>query len=467
MFLGREEEKKAISEFISEDRKTVLAVYGRRRVGKTSLVIGCLQEAKDVVINYTCEKDDYFQNVFKFLDRAKTALGNIPLPSFDNFRDIFGYFRTFFSNRKLIVFLDEFPYLFNENMDDPRLSEFQAIIDESQNSNLKIILCGSSLHFMNSAFSSYANPLYGRADKFVELRPFTFLETKKFFPKRNFRDIFLAYGISGGIPIYLSILLSYSNIEKAMENECFSYNGYFFKEAIHFLKGEFDETVVIERILSCLGGEERNTSEIAKRANIKVNGINYHLNKLEGAYFVKKVENAFEGKKKETKWVLSDPFFRFYYAYIANNQDLIALAGKKSFRVIFTEEAEAAFLSRIYEMIASELVVSLALNDELPFVPKSFQKWRGKEKKKDGETVEREIDGVFYDEKNVLFIECKYRNKLVGTKVLDGLKDKANFVNYGNRKPYYLLMSLKGFTSNLIESKDGSVYLVKEDRLLN
>lgn len=462
MFLGRNEEIKDINSFIETD-KTVLAVSGRRRVGKTSLVIDALKDLSDfVIVNYTCEKGEYAYNLQKFIERVKTALGGVPFPAFTDFRDVFEYLRNMYGHRRFIIFLDEFPYLFSENIDDPRISEFQAIIDESQHSNIKIILCGSSVHFMNDAFSSYANPLYGRADKFIELRPFTFLETKEFFPDRSFHDVFLAYGISGGIPIYLDILLSYQDIDEALKKECFSPNGYFYQEATHFLKSEFDDILAIEKILSYIGLEKRNTSDIAEHTNIKVGGINYHLKKLETAKFIHKVENAFEEKGKETKWKITDPFFRFYYSFISSNRDFILLAGKNSYDVLYSEEREAMFLSKIYELIAPELVLSLSLQKSLPFVPITYKKWRGKIGKDGGEY---EIDGVYYDEKNVLFVECKYRNKLVGKNVLDDLRMKSSYVKSGGRKKHYLLMSLKGFTQDLLNEKGDDVFLVKEDEI--
>lgn len=464
MFLGRSEEINIVKEFL-EGNKTLLAVYGRRRVGKTSLVLEALSQTEGLVLNYTCEKGDYSNNINRFSERIRLALNLPSFPSFTNFRDLFSYLRTAYRDSKIVVFLDEFPYLFDENLDDPRVSEFQAIVDESKNSNLKMILCGSSVHFMSDAFGNYANPLYGRADRFLELRPFSFLETKEFFKGKSFRDIFLAYGVSGGIPLYLETLLSYKNIDEALKNECFSYNGYFYMEAVHFLKSEFDDTKSVEKILSVLGSEERTTSEIASRAGIKVNGINYHLNKLASTFLIKKVENAFVGKTKETRWRIADPFFRFYYGFIAPNADFIALAGKDSYKAIFTPEAEALFLSRIYEAIAPELVVKLASSGKIPFIPKIYRKWRGKRKTPEG-IREVEIDGVFYDEKNVLFVECKYRHKVVGQNILDDLAQRSKAIDSDGRKPYFLLMSLNGFTPELQENLGKNVYLIEEDRLV-
>ena len=183
MLYFREKEIEKLNVFFSTPRKKAMAIYGRRRTGKTKLVTDYIAglETKDIVY-YQVASFDYTVALGDFKNALKTVLSDNPLiDAFVSFKDIFAYLSETKSTALIKgIIIDEFPFLAKKNPDI--VTEFQWIIDHGLGS-AKLILLGSNRSFMKKQISDTESPLYGRFDEIIEILPFSFENIQTLFPK--------------------------------------------------------------------------------------------------------------------------------------------------------------------------------------------------------------------------------------------------------------------------------------------
>ena len=216
MFIGREKELERIQELYDSDKFEFLVLYGRRRVGKTCL----LREfaSKHSCIFFSAQEKNDRLNLEDFSKLVLNYFGDTYLGVFQSWEVLFEYIGKRCHEDKLVLIIDEFPFMASEN---PAIkSMLQHIIDHLWSErNILLILCGSSVSFMENEVMGYKSPLYGRVTAQFELRPFDYYESAQFFPKYSNVEKILAYGILGGIPCYLQAFNDKYSIEKNIERQ--------------------------------------------------------------------------------------------------------------------------------------------------------------------------------------------------------------------------------------------------------
>jgi len=436
----REKELRILEDFQNNDLHKACAIYGRRRVGKTELILAYIREHDpESCYYYQCTGYDYATCLSDFKSVLRRDFSDDTIfDSLASFRDVFSYLSKV-RNKSYFIVIDEFPFLCRKN--DDAAVEFQWIIDHALGSS-KLVLLGSNLSFMKSQINDTEAPLYGRFDDMIEVMPFTFQEIKELFPV--FEDAVDVYAVTGGIAQYVMMFREYNSVREAVLSLFFDKNGRLFQETRNLLMQELRDVTTYISVLRALGSGEKDSGQIAAKAGIDARGVFAYLNKLIDMGIVSIVGNPLSAKKHDKRYRISDSLFRFSFTFIEPNVSMISAIGQESARFILDDRYHE-FLGAAYEDIIRSSCYGYAAAGILPFMPVTVGKWWGNVRSND-EWRETEVDLIAYDAHNIVIGECKYKNKMIGLKELEELKAKVPFIATGGRKAYILLASRAGFT---------------------
>ena len=213
--IGRLDELNQLERFYNSSKFEFLTMYGRRRIGKTTILREFAGRHKALFFSAQ-EKNDSL-NLLDFSKMVQTFFEGSFISSFQNWEAAFEYITGKISDKKLVLIIDEFPFLAEPN---PSIkSILQHTIDHVwKGKNIFLILCGSSVSFMLNDVMGYKSPLYGRITGNMEVKPFDYLESAEFFPNYSKTEKAIAYGILGGVPRYLEAFSSEISLEENIKN---------------------------------------------------------------------------------------------------------------------------------------------------------------------------------------------------------------------------------------------------------
>ena len=198
MFIGRKRELEALEKLYRTDRFQFPVIYGRRRVGKTALINQFVQ-GKDAIY-FTGVETNEKQNLENFSKSIWARMADSgEAPVFASFQAALEYVFQLSEKQRLILVIDEYPYVARASKS--LASTLQMLIDQhKETSKLYLILCGSSMSFMENHVLAYKAPLYGRRTAQFKIQPFTFWEAKDCFYRFSGQELAMVYGIVGGTP---------------------------------------------------------------------------------------------------------------------------------------------------------------------------------------------------------------------------------------------------------------------------
>ena len=457
MFYYREDEFKQLNRFLNHSSAKAMAIYGKRRTGKTRLITEFIQKDinHSVFIYFQCTSYDYHACLTDFLSIVrKTFPDETYLPSMPSFKDTMVALSKAHSE-SLCIIIDEFPFLAKKDENVP--VEFQWIIDHGLGS-IKLILLGSNLSFMKKQIGNREAPLYGRFDEIMEVRPFTFSQVQALFPSQD--DAMKVYSMTGGVAQYVMFFLDYPSVQEATASLFFSPDGRLIREAPNMLLQELRDPTTYEQILRALGGSDKTTPQIAEQSGLDSKGLSPYLNRLQELNLVSVVNNPLSSEKRKQRFRIIDALFRFHYTFIEPNMSLINSLREKAVDYVLDHRYQE-FIGVTYEDIIRDSCIQYALNQRIPFMPRTIGKWWGPVFKNNA-WQESEVDLIAYNDQHLLVGECKYRTKAVGLKEMDDLKLKAQFIPAGKRELFYLLASKSGFTVDILSLQDPHVILIDQ-----
>ena len=247
MFIGREKELSYLNEFYQKPGLGMTVIYGRRRIGKSTLISEFVKDKK--VIFYTATKVGKERNLELFSKQVTDVfLAGIQDINFRTIEAVFDFIAQNMSDEKMLLVIDELPYWAEK--DEALLSVLQKYIDTVwQDKNLKIILCGSALSFMENKVLSEKSPLFGRRDSQIKLEAFDYLDAAQFVPKYSYEDKAICYGITGGVAKYLSMIDPKKNLDENIVRLFFRTDGYLYDETRNLLTQEFSDITVVNNII--------------------------------------------------------------------------------------------------------------------------------------------------------------------------------------------------------------------------
>ena len=219
-------------------------------------------------IKYTAIEQNDYLNLSSFSDSVLSIYPSARsyLDTFADWEKAFDYICEQAGNEKVILFIDEYPYLANKN--NSISSILQKVIDNNfLNSNIMLILCGSSMSFMEEQVLGYQSPLYGRRTMQMKVIPFDFFDTIKMFPNETDYNKLLAYSVTGGIPQYMKFIKNDKTIEEGIINSFLNKNGSLFEEPGNLLKQELREPAIYNSIINAIARGATRVNDISTKIN--------------------------------------------------------------------------------------------------------------------------------------------------------------------------------------------------------
>lgn len=358
--------------------------------------------------------------------------------------------------------IDEYPYL--ASCAEGIASIFQILIDRfHQDSKLFLILCGSSMSFMENQVMGYKSPLYGRRTCQYKIKPFDFFEVEKYYENASREDIAILYGITGGIPLYMSMMDDELTIEDNIKNNFLTSSAYLFEEPLNLIKQECRDASQYNTIIGAIAQGASRLSEICSKTGIDTALASSYLNKLSGLGIVKKEIPFGLSNSKKSIYVLEDFMFRFWYRFV---QDYISAINRGMADQVYLriEPNLSDYMGEVFEEICKQYLWRLLLERKTAVNFMDLGRWWGA----DPETrqqVEIDIMGI-EDKETALFGECKWRNEKTDLQVLEKLIAHSKLFPY--KKKHFYLFSKSGFTKGCLERAEemGNVTLVTYEEML-
>lgn len=447
MFIGRQQELEKLNMMYDSGQFEFAVIYGRRRVGKTTLIKEFCKGKKAIYFvareaNDIINLENFSTDVFNVT--SKESAGNVYFP---NWEKAFDYIYKISCDERIILVIDEYPYLAQSNR--AISSVIQAHIDmRLKDSKLFLILCGSSMSFMEYQVLGYKSPLYGRRTAQFKIKPFTYYESAQMLEGFSAEDQALLYGITGGIPEYLARISMNLSVKENIKNLYLSESGRLFEEPQNLLKQELREPATYNGIIAAIANGASKLNEIATKNGLESNKCAKYISSLIALGIIKKEKSLTEDESRKSIYLLNDMMFRFWYRFIPGNMSSIA-SGLSNY---VYDKAVAPHLSnymgQIFEQMCTQYLIRENAAMSLPFVFGRIGRWWGNnpEKKR-----QEEIDILAVDDENAIFGECKWENEPAGIGVLNELVEKSRLFKQYKYK-HYMIFSKSGFTAELEES---------------
>ena len=461
-FVNRVEELEILERSYSSNNASLFILYGRRRVGKTELINKFIHN-RGVYFLATTEGDRENINNFKSVISKYLEDVSILKASFDNWHSFFSVlvssssFHTKSKESKVIIAIDEFPYLIEANRAIP--SVFQKIYDTLlKKMNVMLILSGSSISIMENEVLSYRSPLYGRRTGQLKLKPLKFRYLAHFL-EYEFEDLCRTYFVFGGIPEYLLKLDPEVGFWENVSGKILSKGSPLYEEAEFLLRTEFREPRNYMLILRSISYGNHKLAEICDYTGLDKSMVSKYLDVLMsvGLVISEKPFGASEKFKRRLYWI-SDQYLKFWFRYVLPHKSEIesshnggVLEGIKADFLIFAGEQ--------FENLMKELILEGILGR--PF--DTVSRWWGTNGSgKKGSDVE-EIDIVAHSEirRELLFAECKWTKSPVSMDVVEDLKMKSETLKkqFPGEKYTYAVFSKSGFRGNYKELSDDTILM--------
>ncbi|MCR5620829.1 MAG: ATP-binding protein [Treponema sp.] len=466
MFIGRKEELSMLEEAYSSGRFEFLVLYGRRRIGKTSLLKEFSSRHKTLL--YSAQEKNDALNLLDFSKSVQDYFEGRFFGAFADWEAAFSYITgRAKASERLVLVIDEFPFIAMEN---PSIkSILQHTIDHGWNgSNIFLILCGSSISFMEDEVLAHKSPLFGRSTMHLELKSFDYLQSVEFFPGYKNEDKLLAYGILGGVPCYLDAFDGRKGIRENVALKILREGSFLKDEPLFLLRQELREPAVYNSIFEAIAGGSTRINDIASKIHEEPQKCAKYLRTLQAIRLVKKsIPCGEDDSSRKSVYGISDNFFLFWYHFLFERKSYFELIGaEKSSEEIFRPENMNTYMGHIFEGICLEYMLRLARLGRLPFVPEHYGRWWGNNPVR---KTQDDIDVLMRDRagERIVICECKYRNEQFGKVEFETMLSRRSIFPHA-REIWYYAFSKSGFSGWVRENEAAwNVTLVSIDDMFS
>lgn len=455
MFIGREREVAALDRLYESNKFEFAVIYGRRRVGKTALINHFIDNKEAIYfIGVESNEKQNLENFSKSI--IEYSSGIEAETSFLSFQAALEYVFKLAEKKRFILAIDEYPYVARSSKS--LASTLQLLIDKYKDtSKLMLILCGSSMSYMEDEVLAYKSPLYGRRTAQMKIFPFSFDEACRYLKNYSDEDKALAYGIVGGTPQYLLQMDDRLSIEDNIKNTYLNPISFLYEEPTNLLKQEVREPAIYTAIITAIAVGASRMSDISNKVGEDSNICANYLKSLINLGIVKKETPYGEKTSRKSIYSIEDNMFRFWYRFVPNNNSVI-MRGAADIVYRRIEPQLSEYMGAVFEEICKQYLWKLLLDGNSPVEFSELGRWWGNDPIEKKQT-EIDIMGE-QDKKTALFGECKWTNEKVDLGVLETLIKRSKLFSYIN--VHLFLFSRSGFTKGCIDKANelGNVSLV-------
>ena len=456
-FIGRSAERGRMRRIMERQPFSVILVYGRRRVGKSELIKQCLRETNVKSIYYECRQTAELSNAASLAGLIAEAFGFPPL-SFGSMEACLEYLFRMAAEQDLILVLDEYPYLREKvhGLD----SILQSLIDAYQDrSKMKLILCGSFVDVMKSLLMK-ENPLYGRVDLTIDLKPMDYWESALFYPDYSAEDKVRLFSVFGGIPYYNRLIDSGATVRDNIAELIASPGARLENEVAMYLKSEISKMTNANEVFEALARGYSRFNDILSQSHVSSSPtLADVLDRLIRMEVVEKQAPINdENNRRKAGYFITDPLSRFYFRYIFRYASQLSVMDQTVFwdRYI-QEDFENQFVPQAFETVCRQYLIRQNRLGRLPEVFDRIGKYWYDDP---GSKTNGEFDVVTQDPKGYIFYEVKFRKGAITDSVI---RTEIEQVEKTKLRPYqYGFFSRSGFS---VERADSRVSLIPLEKL--
>jgi AAA+ ATPase superfamily predicted ATPase len=432
-FVDRDVELDQLTDFYESETADFVVIYGRRRLGKSELVRQSIADRDDAVYYQAVESTAQNQ-LEQFVDTATARF-----PSLQNVRRDWESLLEALGDDDAIVVIDEFPFLIEENESLP--SRIQRVWDtELQETEMTLVLVGSSISVMEDKVLSGSAPLYGRLTATIDLGALSVADARQFFPEYDPETALTAWSIYGGTPYYLQTIDTDQQLGANVQQTILSERGLLYSEPEFLLRTELRHPNTYFSILRALAHGRRTPNEIAGMAGLESGSLSTYLQKLRRLRLVERHIPVTESPtaSKRGRYRIAAPLFRFWFRFVYGNQDQLRILGEDAYDELVVPE-RADYVSPLFERLCQQAVPTL--------IDRQFRdvgQWWFKE---------NELDVLGLTNDGPVAGECKFTAQPMSEGVLADLERTASEVRWADGptagEPLYGLFSRSGYTDDL------------------
>ena len=459
IFIGRTEELHALRSKAADTEFKMAVIYGRRRVGKTTLVNHFINDSGCRAISFMAVETGEQELIRMMSNEVVSALtpDMAEIITLDSFEKIFDYVAKLAVHERIIFFIDEYPYLAKQC---PYMNSLlQKYIDTVfKKTQLYLILCGSMMGSMQDEVLSSSSPLHGRSDLELKIQPFNYLETAQFMPDYTNEEKAVVYGLTSGVAKYIEQFDPKIPLEENISSQFFNNTGYFTEEQIKtIVTGDKKNPAVYNSIIAAIANSHTKYNDIS--STVGIDDISYYLNNLCVSGIIEKRVS------KKPYYVLSDSMLAFWFRYVRNALSLINAGRGALYYERNVKGKMHEYMGAVFESMAKQYIYKNMGTDELPVFVTDLSEYQSGIKE-NNEVKHIEIDILGTLNKDIILVgECKFKNELFGKDEYDSFMDKIKYIRTND--PVRILFSLNGFSAWVEEQadKDSRLILVGIDKM--
>ncbi len=469
-FLGREKEILDLEKEYARDGGFVV-IYGRRRIGKTTLIKQFIKSK--TAFYFLATKEVESQSMKRFAGVIARTTGNSVMQkaAFSDWLDLFQAVADYKPNEKKVLVIDEFPYLVKVNDSFPSI--LQNAWDEIlKDSNVMLILCGSLISMMKKHALSYESPLYGRRTAQMRIAPLPFTTVYEN-QKLSFEEAAEQYSITGGVPKYMEFFSDGQPLYEQIKENVLSKNGFLYEEPNFLLTDEVQVPTNYFSIIKVIADGNHKLGTIAGILGLETSALTPYLKTLSELGFIEKQVPVTEKNAEKTRkglYFISDNFLRFWFRYVYPYKGELELDNTQISLDELDKDFKEKFVAFAYEDICKEIFARLCSDKAIDFTPSKIGSYWLNDKSGNTQIDVMAVDTV---NKRLFAGECKYHNQPIDAdvyfelvkKVDNSSEIKSAFKGY---TVIYGVFSKSGFTSRMtdISNSNPNLFLINETSIV-
>ncbi|MEM4726849.1 MAG: ATP-binding protein [Candidatus Bathyarchaeia archaeon] len=437
LFVNRDEELRFLEEKFNSGGPELVVIYGRRRVGKTELVVRFVKGKPAVY--FLADRRPERDLLHELREKMAQTLRDESFAKLEvrGWLELFEEFLKWWKGGRVVIAIDEFPTLIEGNKAIPSI--FQKVWDlKLKDSQVMLILLGSSVGMMETEVLGYRSPLYGRRTGQWKLQPLRFQHLSEFFPKYGEEDLVRVYGCLGGVPAYLLKFNPNKPFWDNVATRLLKKGEFLYGEAEFLLREELREPRLYSAILKAVASGASSFSEIANSTGLEKGLLSKYLDVLEELGWMERLHPIGEGPRpRKALHRIADPYMAFWFRYIFPNKSDLEFGNIEPVIERVKRDYDT-YLGMVFEQLFRENLWHL--KDLLPIQPKSVGRWWFRD---------QEIDAVALDEaqpSSALFeVKWSHIKEAEAKRTLQNLERKAQAFGWRkeNRREYLGLVAKK------------------------
>ncbi len=428
MFIGRKDELELLKEKYSSSNFEMIALLGRRRIGKSMLIHESQKDFDGIVISFQCSDTGYRANL-DYLEMMIKETFKQKYLSFSSLTDIILFLYEEAKKQKILFVLDEYPYMRNDRETD---SEIKNAVDEinklDTNNPFKFIVCGSAVEIMN-CLDDENMPLRGRFTSIIRLDELNYLESSLFYEKASNEDKVKYYAVFGGIPYYLKQINPRLSFDENMINLFFNDNALLANELESLVNGAINKIEKASYLLNIIKNKTISYSDINStfKSMFPNKQIDYSLNKLLKLNIVKKVIVENSNNKKKEYYKISNNSLSFYYTFLITPfANRLLFTSKEYYELFIKEKLNRYFIPIGFEDVAYQFIILMSkhhlLKDSLVDLFSYIVNDKATHKSYQFDVVGKSVDGL-------INYECKFVDGDLSINEIEEEKEQARAAN--------------------------------------